>query len=303
MNFTQFLTKTVLTSLLGINLVFSEEGNQQVLVLGANQFVETSWTESHDVDGVVWANSLWQHGIDLTTINEYPSISSGQNHENLGLHITLNWDDDSQLQTNLVDSHAESYDLITNDYGVSYFIHDKTLPSFLKTLKVGGQFVYGPLTTHTCTTVSVYVPLTQNNIELVTEPEDISFYRHGIGILNFGHLTSFNITMTRNTEESKLHHLEQIDSWPGIPVSTQYISGVNTSKNLLRTFIDDSYERMTIANFTNFINEQCGFGVAVELKTNEDEEIQEIFNTILPPEHPGTSWGIGDWVIMTRTTE
>ena len=299
MKFFKFLVKSIIIAAFGNTLAFSAEHIEKVLVLGANQFTEKSWTESRDKTGKVWAQSLTEHGIELTTVCNKDLDPNVQYPDNLGTHITLNWDDDSQVQENLVKGHEGYFDLITNDYCVSYFIHDRTLPFFFKTLKIGGKFIYGPLAMHSFFPVSIKHPLTQDIIDSVENAGDISFYRYGIGTFCAHGPYSFAISMAQNDQRHKEAHLQHISEWLKDFDSNKSVA---ESKALMPGFIERSYERMKFENFIAFINEQCGFAVDIEIKKSNDNEIQDMFHTILPPDHPGAHTRVGTWLVMTRVS-
>lgn len=259
--------------------------NRKVLVVGANFSEEQSWVEAKTHDGKPWALGLKQKGIDLTTLNDSQYIPTSIP----GKHIEVDWNGNNQLQSVLA-GYSESFDFIINDYGVSYFIHDHTIPAFLNTLAVGGKFVYGPLNNHTSVGLLAGMPVAEE-IESVAIPSDISFTRDSFCLIENGQPIQLNAQMTDNSEDLYRDLTDKIYRW----------NGSLEAKDLLAKYVGTLCDRMTIKNFKNFLNASCNFKVNFEIVDRSSPDVQRGCNEILPPEHPGKSWADrGDWIVFTR---
>lgn len=291
MNLLKKLAGAVLLVTFGISNSMSAE--KEVLILGANQYEEACWHDAVTSEGESWMRHLKSEGLKITTINNYGNIELIKTFdEDFGKHVDYDWNDLKSLSDFFVRKSEKMFDLIINDYGVSYFIHDKTLPSFLKTLKIGGTFLYGPMSTH-CS----FIFDSNRNIEkgiANINSTNISFSRIGLGIVLFLDdkldVFDFNFSMHENTPELRKFMLSHIDNWKNDA----------HSKQVLRDYVNKLFDRMTFENFANFINENCGFNVDIKMENFESDIIQSHVNAILPPDHYGKEWGKGDWIIMQR---
>lgn len=267
---------------------YSAEESKDVLVIGTNPYLKhDAWHSAKTIDETEWKTHLFQSGFNVQTID-----ALGDDENIYPDHTKLNLDEIDKLEVFSRD-HSQCFDLITNDYCVSYFIHDSSLRCLVKTLKVGGKLVFGPMTIHT----SIMV-MAEDDLQFLTSDflnEDISFVRSSAGVYKDCKAVSINPVIRED-------HQEEIDY------------KVNLSKELSDAFIDNAIrdafietaektcEYHTFSNFKKFI-EESKIPLEIKIKRSDIEEPKMVAETILPPEHPGKKWGNGDWLVITRTGE
>ncbi len=118
-----------------------------VLVLGANQFNDETWSERKN--GQNWMMKQFEN-VDLTTISFNKKEENDANSNAVGEHVAFNWKFPPSIGP-FSQKNKDKFDVIINDFGTSYELDSSTLGFFAKTLKVGGKFAFGSICTRTLT--------------------------------------------------------------------------------------------------------------------------------------------------------
>lgn len=270
-----FICKVWLVLGILVSSSYSAEDSKDVLVIGTNPYLEwDSWRSANISDETELKTQLSQNEFKI------------HRFEVIG-------DEENEIIENFSMKHLKYFDLITNDYCVSHLIPDSSLRSLVKTLKIGGKIVFGPMATY-----SSIMVMGEDNLQFLTSDflnADISFVRASAGIYNVCKAISISPTIKEN-EQEELGYKEDL---------IVRLSGAIIYDELKDAFIESAKktcEYHTFSNFKKFM-EESKIPLEIRVKRSDIEEPKMVAETILSSNHPGKKFGTGDWLVITRTGE